>query len=196
MMITLSLSFCIKYKNTGWKYIMLQHLFACLPRHDVLLFHFRGSSEDDDYQGPQTSIRNRKQRGKFMKRHSKRRHAEDVESAYLLSPETQDVERERSDSELSYSYQYETNDEPDTVETPMVTEQPTRDDDNSNAGDAESGFLLFNETGDVRRRRPNTDPSHSHQYDADDELDATQTPTVTQEQDMHEPAYSEEDEDK
>jgi hypothetical protein len=90
-----------------------------------LLFPFRDSSEED-WRGPETSVRNRKQNMSYMAKKSNNRHAEDVETGLLLSDETENVKRKRLDSELSYSYQYDADDEDDAVETPVVTQPPFR----------------------------------------------------------------------
>jgi hypothetical protein len=58
---------------------------------------------------------------------SKNWHEDDVEAAVLHPDETMNVKRERSDSELSYSYQYDTDDETDAVESPAVTPPPFED---------------------------------------------------------------------
>jgi hypothetical protein len=120
-----------KTKNVGGKYIMLKYLSMFLSRHDVLLIYFRDSSEEDD-QGSQTSVHNGKQKQKFKKDRSNNRHAEDAESGYPLLDETEDVKKERSDSELSYSYQYDADDEHDGVETPEATQPSIRKHDDSN----------------------------------------------------------------
>jgi hypothetical protein len=105
---------------------MLKYLFMCLSRHhDVLLFPFRDSSEED-YQGSQTSVHNRKQTQSLME-FSRNWHEDDAEAALLLPDETMNVNRERSDSELSYTYQYDADDEADAVESPVVTPPPFGD---------------------------------------------------------------------
>jgi hypothetical protein len=142
---------------------MLKSLSMYLSGHDVLLFHFRDSSEEDD-QDPQVSVRNGKEKQRFEKGSSNNRHAEDAEAGYLLLDETDDVGRNRSDSDLSYSYQYEAHNENDGMETPKVTQKSIRKDDDSNKRQAE----------DVKRKRSDSD------QDADDEHGALETPVVTQ----------------
>jgi hypothetical protein len=62
-----------------------------------------------------------------MNEMSKNLHVDDAEVGLMPPDGTMDVRRKRSDSELSYSYQYDADDEADAVETPMVTPPPSGD---------------------------------------------------------------------
>ncbi|XP_033606754.1 DC-STAMP domain-containing protein 2 [Cryptotermes secundus] len=81
-------------------------------------------SSEEDCQGSQTGVRNRKQKHRFMDEMSKNWPADDAEVGLLSPDETMNVKRERLDSELSYSYQYDADDEADAVETPTVSSPP------------------------------------------------------------------------
>lgn len=81
-------------------------------------------SSEENWQGPETSVRNRKQKSRFMSEKSNNWHSEDVEAGLPLCDET--VKRKHLDSELSYSYQYDADEEDNAEETPMVTQPPFR----------------------------------------------------------------------
>jgi hypothetical protein len=87
-----------------------------------MMFCYSRDSSEEEFQGPQTSVRNRKHKQGFMKEKSSYKHPEDVELGLPAS----DVNRECSDSEFPHGYQYDADDEGDAVETLMVTQPPLR----------------------------------------------------------------------
>jgi hypothetical protein len=87
---------------------VLKYLYRFTRISQCSAIPFRDSSADDDH-SPQTCLRNRKPKHGLTKRISHQRISEDIELGLLTGDKAENGNRSRSSSELSYSYQCDTN---------------------------------------------------------------------------------------